>query len=186
ANGSGKTTLLKLISGLLWPAPDSGSRVYDFGRGPERDAVGALAAIQYVGHELQDRYVRLGLDFLGLDVVLSGVYGTDVPRRRPDAQERHAACETLRALGIAKLAERRLLTLSRGEQRRVLIARALAARPGALVLDEPASGLDARARADLDRLLEAVPRDVTIVVSAHSVGDLPRGLDRVLYVQRGR
>ena len=88
ANGSGKTTFLGLIAGTRWPAPDRGERVYDFGRGPQRDAVAARSEIVLVGHELQDRYARWGWNFSALEVVLSGVYRTDVPRRRPRDGER--------------------------------------------------------------------------------------------------
>jgi molybdate transport system ATP-binding protein len=129
ANGSGKSTLLGLIGGTLWPAPGRGERRYDFGAGTETDAVRARTEIVIVSHELQDRYARLGWNFTALDVVLSGVYRTDVPRRRPATEQRSRALAVLRRLGAARLAERRFLELSRGEQRRVLIARAVAFGP---------------------------------------------------------
>src|ERR671923_2264154 len=70
ANGSGKSTLLGLILGTIWPAPERGTRRYDFGAGEETDAVRARSEIVLVGHELQDRYARLGWNFTALDVVL--------------------------------------------------------------------------------------------------------------------
>ena len=143
ANGSGKSTLLGLIAGTIWPAPERGTRRYDFGGGAETDAVRARSEIVLVGHELQDRYARMAWNFTALDVVLSGIYRTDVPRRRPAAGQRERALAVLRRLGVAALAERRFLELSRGEQRRVLIARGVAFEPTILLLDEPASGLDA-------------------------------------------
>ena len=88
ANGSGKSSLLGLIAGTVWPAPGRGTRRYDFGAGAETDAVRAHSEIVLVGHELQDRYPRLSWNFTAVDVVLSGVYRTDVPRRRPSAAER--------------------------------------------------------------------------------------------------
>src|SRR5690606_32593835 len=126
--------------GSAWPAPGRGARCYDFGRGRERDAVRARLEIALVGHELQDRYARWNWNFSALDVVLSGVYRTDVPRRRPRTTERLRALGILEQLALDELADRAFLTLSRGEQRRVLIARALAFRPAVLLLDEPASG----------------------------------------------
>ncbi len=96
ANGSGKSTLLGLIAGTRWPAPGRGERRYDFGHGPETDAVRARVEIVLVGHELQDRYARLGWNFTALDVVLSGVYRTDVPtaatRHRASAAARSPSC----------------------------------------------------------------------------------------------
>ena len=65
ANGSGKSTLLGLIAGTIWPAPERGTRRYDFGDGTETDAVRARSEIVLVGHELQDRYARLELELHG-------------------------------------------------------------------------------------------------------------------------
>jgi molybdate transport system ATP-binding protein len=186
ANGSGKTTLLGLIAGTIWPAPDRGTRRYDFGAGEETDAVRARSEIVLVGHELQDRYARMAWNFTALDVVLSGIYRTDIPRRRPAAGQRERALEVLRRLGVANLAERRFLELSRGEQRRVLIARGVAFEPKVLLLDEPASGLDARARVELDAMLELVAKECTIVCAAHVPGDLPALIGRYLSIDRGR
>ena len=88
ANGSGKSTLLGLIAGTIWPAPGRGMRRYDFGAGTETDAVRARSEIVLVGHELQDRYARMAWNFTALDVVLSGIYRTDIPRRGPAAGQR--------------------------------------------------------------------------------------------------
>ena len=186
ANGSGKTTLLGLIAGTIWPAPDRGTRRYDFGAGEETDAVRARSEIVLVGPELQDRYARMAWNFTALDVVLSGIYRTDVPRRRPAAGQRERALQVLRKLGVAQLAPRPFLELSRGEQRRVLIARGVAFEPAVLLLDEPASGLDARARAELDAMLELVAAECTLVCAAHVPGDLPALIGRYLVIDRGR
>src|SRR5262245_45737608 len=186
ANGSGKSTLLGLIAGTIWPAPERGTRRYDFGFGVETDAVRARDEIVLVGHELQDRYARREWNFTALEVVLSGIYRTDVPRRRPAAGQRERALAVLRRLGVADLAARKFLELSRGEQRRVLIARGVAFEPTVLLLDEPASGLDARARFELDTMLELVARECTLVCAAHLPSDLPALVTRYLRVEGGR
>lgn len=186
ANGSGKTTFLGLVAGTIWPAPGHGERRYDFGRGTLLDAVQARREIVVASHELQDRYARWGWNFSAVDVVLSGVYRTDVPRRRPEAPERRAALAKMRELGIEHLAERRFLELSRGEQRRVLIARGIAFDPTVLLLDEPASGLDREARLELAALLERVSASIALVCTAHVEEDLPSSIDRVLRLDRGR
>ena len=186
ANGSGKSTLLGLIAGTIWPAPERGTRRYDFGAGEETDAVRARDEIVLVGHELQDRYARREWNFTALDVVLSGIYRTDVPRRRPAAGQRERALAVLRRLGVGDLAARRFLELSRGEQRRVLIARGVAFDPKVLLLDEPASGLDARARIELNAMLALVAQECTLVCAAHLPHDLPAFIDRYLHVERGR
>jgi molybdate transport system ATP-binding protein len=186
ANGSGKSTLLGLIAGTIWPAPERGTRRYDFGAGEETDAVRARNEIVLVGHELQDRYARLDWNFTALDVVLSGIYRTDVPRRRPAAGQRERALAVLQRLGVDALASRKFLELSRGEQRRVLIARGVAFEPTVLLLDEPASGLDAAARSELATLLEVVARECTLVCAAHAPDDLPRFIRRYLQVAARR
>jgi len=186
ANGSGKSTFLGLIAGTVWPTGERGTRRYDFGDGPETDAIRARSAIVLVGHELQDRYARLGWNFTALDVVLSGIYRTDVPRRRPAAGQRAQALGVLQRLGVAALAERKFLELSRGEQRRVLIARGVAFEPTVLLLDEPASGLDPAARAELTAMLEVVAADCTLVCAAHDPADLPDVISRYVRIDCGR
>jgi molybdate transport system ATP-binding protein len=186
ANGSGKTSFLNLIAGTLWPAPKRGVRTYDFGGGEQRDAVEARQRIVLVGHELQDRYARWNWNFSALDVVLSGVYRTDVPRRRPRAAERSRALSIMRQLAIAYLAERPFLELSRGEQRRVLIARGFAFEPVVLLLDEPASGVDRGARVELGTMLERIGASATLVCSAHVQSDLPPNIARILHLDHGR
>ncbi|HXS80198.1 MAG TPA: ATP-binding cassette domain-containing protein [Gammaproteobacteria bacterium] len=186
ANGSGKSTLLGLIAGTVWPAPERGLRRYDFGSGVETDAVRARDEIVLVGHELQDRYARRDWNFTALDIVLSGVYRTDVPRRRPEAGERERALDVLRRLGVEQLSTRRFLELSRGERRRVLIARGVAFGPSVLLLDEPASGLDTRARVDLGAMLELVAQECTLVCAAHLPDDLPAWIARYLSIEGGR
>jgi len=186
ANGSGKTTFLGLVAGTVWPAPGRGERRYDFGGGTAVDAVQARDEIVVASHELQDRYARWGWNFSALDVVLSGVYRTDVPRRHPEAAERESALATMRELGVAHLAQRRFLELSRGEQRRVLIARGIAFEPTVLLLDEPASGLDRAARLELAALLERIPPPIALVCSAHVEADLPASIDRIVRLDRGR
>jgi molybdate transport system ATP-binding protein len=185
ANGSGKSTFLGLIGGTIWPAPDRGARRYDFGHGELRDAVQARAEVVVVSHELQDRYARWGWNFTALDVVLSGVYRTDVPRRLPKTGEQSRSLAMMRDLGVAHLAERRFLELSRGEQRRVLIARGVAFQPTVLLLDEPASGLDAAARVELEALISNISASLTLVCTAHGEDGLPAAIDHVLRLEHG-
>jgi molybdate transport system ATP-binding protein len=186
ANGSGKSTLLGLIAGSVWPAPDRGTRRYDFGAGEETDAVRARNEIVLVGHELQDRYARLSWNFTAVEVVLSGIYRTDVPRRRPTGAERQRALVVLQRLGCDDLAKRKFLELSRGEQRRVLIARAVAFEPTVLLLDEPASGLDRASRVELAAMLGRVAAECTLVCAAHASEDLPPVIPRYLTIAGGR
>lgn len=186
ANGSGKTSFLRLVAGQLWPNAGRGTRRYDFGGELQVDAVQALGRITLVGHELQDRYTQLKWNFLAREVVLSGIFRTDVPRRDPEPGELERAARILDELGLTHLAQRPFLELSRGEQRRVLIARGLGFEPEVLILDEPAAGLDNRARQRLSETIDSISAHTTVMCSYHDASDLPRSINRMLRLDNGR
>ena len=185
-NGSGKSTLLALIAGRRWPAPGRGSRVYDFGNGPERDAVTARECITLLGHELQEIYVARHWNFAARDIVRSGLTRTDIPQRNPDSAQLERARILLEALELGHLASRRFLSLSRGEQRRVLIARALGFEPALLLLDEPASGLDGRSRTGLDTTLRRATETTQLIIATHRLDELPDFITNTARISGGR
>jgi tungstate transport system ATP-binding protein len=173
-NGAGKTTLLRLLAGL--DAPTAGKVEID--GVPMRNAGFGLR--RQVGYATQRpgllsttviRNVELPLRWRGLD--------------RPT--RRNAALAALKRLKVARLADRKALSLSGGEAQRVSLARALALEPRLLLLDEPAAGLDAEARrAFFDDLEPALSGGATTVVHvSHRAEEALRLADQVMVLVDG-
>jgi molybdate transport system ATP-binding protein len=186
-NGAGKTQLLKLVSGAVWPNPGKELRRYRL-RGEAFDQpAGVLEEIAYVGAERQDRYEHYEWNFLARDVVGTGITRTDIPVRALTSSEARRVEALFRKLDIGALAQRRFLTLSYGERRLVLIARALASRPKLLLLDEVANGLDASNHARLMRWLAGTGTSaMPWVFATHRSPDVPDSMTHLLELQQGR
>jgi molybdate transport system ATP-binding protein len=187
-NGAGKTQLLKMISGAVWPKPTGrGGRTYRLA-GERCDAPAGVAdEIAYVGAERQDRYEHYDWNFRAGEVVGTGLHRTDIPMHALTGAEVRRVEGLLTRLGVAHLAERRFLTLSYGERRLVLIARALASRPKLLLLDEVANGLDVRNRERLQRWLSTTARStMPWVFATHRREDVPDVMTHLLELERGR
>ena len=188
ASGAGKTQLLKILAGDVWPddAPHA-SRRYRFGGEWHDEPAAVRDELAWLGPERQDRYERYGWNHPALDVVGTGLHRTDIPLHRLSAAAR-ARCRALLArAGIARLASRRFLSLSYGERRLVLLARALAWRAAVLLLDEVATGLDEANRGRLYRVLDGpLGKATTWVCSAHRPEDIPPGATRLLWLDAGR
>jgi molybdate transport system ATP-binding protein len=187
-NGAGKTQLLKILSGDLWPTPTRAGvarRTYRASRHTV-DLLDAKSRMAYVGGERQDKYARYEWNLSVRDVVATGLKQTDLllaPLTRDQARRVNAM---LRECGIARLAPRKFLSLSYGEKRLTLLARALAQNPDWLLLDEVYNGLDAACRRRVDGVLEAAcRRGQSWVATAHRAADVPRGTRRLIELSGG-
>lgn len=188
ANGAGKTQLLKLVAGNVWPTPRPDTVRAWLWRG-ERHAVPLEVKdeIGYVGPERQDRYERYGWNHSVEQIVGTGLYRTDIPLDPLTRADRRTIAALLDRLGLGALAGRGFLTLSYGERRLTLLARALAARPSLLLLDELLNGLDAARRAAALSWLARTRRSaLPWVLSTHRVEDVPPGATHALVLERGR
>jgi len=186
-NGAGKTQLLKLVSGAVWPKPGPGTRRYRVHGEVFDTPAGVADEIAYVGAERQDRYEHYEWNFRAREIVGTGLHRTDIPMQELTPAENRRAAGLLGRLGIAQLSERRFLTLSYGERRLVLIARALASRPRLLLLDEVANGLDARNHARFLAWLAGTARSsMPWVFATHRHGDVPAVMTHLLELDRGR
>jgi molybdate transport system ATP-binding protein len=137
-----------------------------------------------VSPELQARH---RFDATGEAVVLSGFQGAIGLAEEPTERERALARDAMARLGVAHLASRHVLTLSYGELRKLLVARALAPTPSALLLDEPLAGLDPSSRAWVNRTVAAAcDAGAALVTVTHHADELPPGIERILSLCGGR
>jgi iron complex transport system ATP-binding protein len=144
-----------------------------------------------VSADVHDRFVHGNSNgtITGLDAVLSGFFasqGVFAYQRVSDAMRRQATA-ALESIDAAHLAAATLDTMSTGEARRVLIARALVHKPQALVLDEPTRGLDLVARHHfMERVRGIAQRGTTILLVTHHVDEIVPEIARVILLRRGR
>jgi molybdate transport system ATP-binding protein len=187
-NGSGKSTLLRLLRGDQWLDHRlPGRRTYHVPEDPQVSPIGARERMAPCGPEDQDAYARRELDLPVEAVIRSGLDGALYPAEGPTPARRARVASAAAALGVEPLLRRAFLSLSRGEARKVLVARALAPAPDVLLLDEVCDGLDAPARAALLPRLAAVAAAGTAVVTAvHRAEELFDGIERVLWLEGGR
>ncbi|MGO9990039.1 MAG: ATP-binding cassette domain-containing protein [Steroidobacteraceae bacterium] len=186
-NGSGKTQLLKLLAADVWPTPTGRERrEYRIGR-REVDVIEAKPHIAYIGAELQDKYARYGWNLAVRDLIATGLHRTDLLLSPVTAVQRRRIDSTLRACGLTRLAARRFSSLSYGQQRLALLARALVQAPDWLLLDEFYNGLDSQYRGRIDRVLDAArAAGRSWIASAHRAADVPRGTDGIIELRAGR
>jgi molybdate transport system ATP-binding protein len=183
-NGSGKTTLLKLLRGD-YPPDLGGKRVYDFGDGPQESPLGLRKRIGLVSSDMQDFYFLHAARTLGRSVILAGFFDTPLLYQDTSAEQEAAVDEVLELLGIEDLASCAMGTLSTGQVRKILIARALAPWPDIVLLDECLEGLDIASQGEVLTLLEKAAERTTLVCAAHRMADIPCGIDRTIVMEAG-
>jgi ABC-2 type transport system ATP-binding protein len=172
-NGAGKTTLIGAVCGLVRPTAGS---MRAFGHDMATDWRSARARIGLVPQELAtdmfepvERAVAYSRGLFGLP---------------PSAEHIE---QVLRSLSLWEKRKDRIMTLSGGMKRRVLIAKALAHEPDLLFLDEPTAGVDVELRRDMWRLIGAMrERGVTIILTTHYIEEAEEMADRVGIIRKGR
>jgi ABC-2 type transport system ATP-binding protein len=171
-NGAGKTTLINIICGIVTP---TSGRVLAAGHDIVRDYRAARALIGLVPQELTTE----AYETVWATVSFSrGLFG-----RAPDP----AYVESLlRDLSLTDKRDSRIMTLSGGMKRRVMIAKALSHEPEILFLDEPTAGVDVELRRDMWNLVRGLrERGVTIILTTHYIEEAEEMADRVGVIHRG-
>jgi iron complex transport system ATP-binding protein len=189
-NGSGKSSLIRVLTLEDRPrAANDGSAVLRFFGREHWDIEELRARIALVSGDL-DAGFGLGTSggrVSGEDVALSGLLGSHGVffHHVVTTSMRERARAALRRVEAEHLADKPLNQMSAGERRRVLIARALVARPEALLLDEPTSGLDLVARQRFMESVRELAAGTTIILVTHHVDEIIPETKRVILLQRG-
>lgn len=183
-NGSGKSTLVKVIAGDLRAYAGKGKVTI---QGRERwNLFEVRSVLGIVSNDLQTD-LKHGVS--GLDLVLSGFFGSygvvDPKEITQDMEDR--ANEALALVEAAHLRKRTYGELSSGEARRIMIARALAHRPEALLLDEPTTSLDVKATHEFLQLVRRLAQSgIGVILVTHHLEDIVPEIGRVVLLKKGR
>lgn len=181
-NGSGKSTLVKLLTKEIEPVWRETPPVLFMGQ-PDPSEETLIETVGLVSTDVQERMMVHRTVF---DIVLGGFFGSvGVPFHIGASDEQvEQARKAIREIGIPSLSERNMLTLSTGQARRALIARALINGPALLIFDEPTSGLDPEGAWNMRQSLSALAKaGHTILVITHNVSDIMPEFDRVVMLQ---
>ncbi|MFN3704827.1 MAG: ATP-binding cassette domain-containing protein [Thermoflexales bacterium] len=196
-NGAGKSTFLRLLRGEIWPAPvHGGTRIYALDGKPTQSPIGVERHIGLVSAEQQQQLWRqhsrryrddFSTTITVEQLVFTGLLHTELPTRSPRPAERKQVGLALERVGMTHMAAAPFDSLSQGQMRRALIARALVAQPRLLLLDEIGVGLDAPTRQALYALIQQLAEQgVTILMSSHRGDEFIPAISNILELREGR
>ncbi len=184
-NGCGKSTLILTMTCQIYPIVCPGMRVRIFGR-DRWDLTELRKHFGVVGADLPGERTAVTT---GLDAVIAGFFSASTlwPNLHVTEAMRERAAEALERMEASHLAAQRVGTMSAGEKRRIVIARALVHRPRQLLLDEPSNALDLAAQRELRETLRRLAREGTgLVLVTHHLGDILPEIARIVLMRGGR
>ena len=177
-NGSGKTTLLRTVLGLI---PRSSGSVLVQGTPVEK--LSDWRGIGYVPQRSQLNVASATVQ----EIVTSGRLAHRKPFRPLGGADKAAINEALEAVRLTSKAGLEMGILSGGQRQRAMIARALASKPAAILLDEPLAGLDVRSQDELAVVLNHLKEDGTaLLIVLHELGPVEKFIDRAIVLREGR
>lgn len=183
-NGSGKTSLLNIVTGYHFPSQGQ-VRVLEteFGRGSIRDLRKEIGFVSSSLNQFLASFNRQRVE----GVVISGKFASVGIYEEVTEADYRLADDILADLNLTYLKGQFFRTLSQGESRRVLIARALMAEPRLLILDEPCSGLDILAREQVLDLMESISqRDCQLIYVTHYLEEITETITHALLIRDGQ
>ena len=182
-NGSGKSTLLSLVCADNPQSYACDISLFGNQRGSGETIWEIKKRIGYVSPEMHRSYQR---NLPTINVVASGLKDTVGLYVRPNEKEKEICRKWMRVFCIEHLSERSFTTLSSGEQRMALVARAFVKSPELLILDEPLHGLDNNNRKLVRNIIEAYCQDPekTLIMVTHYEEELPKCINKKIYLQR--
>jgi len=191
-NGCGKSSLIRAIARQDYPVHRAGEPAPIQVLGRDRwDVFELRAQLGIVSADLHQAFLTAGGGGRrsGMEVVLSGFFASQgtFSHQQVTPRMRERAVQALALVAAEHLADKRIEELSTGEARRILIARALAPTPRALLLDEPTTGLDLVARQHFLEMLQALARQGrTLLLVTHHIEEILPQIQRVILLKEGR
>ncbi|EWG11136.1 ABC transporter ATP-binding protein [Cytobacillus firmus] len=185
-NGSGKTTILQMITGYLWP---NGGQVSVLGNLYGKTNIPELRkSIGWVSTSLDDKFQFRPSDS-ALEIVLSGKFASIGLYQEITQQDLDKAKDLMHQFNIGHVQNQTLTSLSQGEKRKAMIARALMASPKLLILDEPCNGLDIYSKEELLASIEkmaAQPDGPTILYVTHHIEEIVPSISHTMLLKDGK
>lgn len=183
ANGSGKSTLMRLIQSEIHPRFDKNTTKELFGKSRYslfelRDKIGVIS------NDLHNFFYDKASFLTGYEVIQSGFYSSFGIFKYQDftEEQHHKVSQTLEFLEIGHLKEKKVSSMSTGELRKCIIARALIHDPQAFILDEPTVGLDIKAQINFLNMLQKLARQSSIILVTHHLEEIFEEISKVALI----
>jgi len=180
-NGSGKTTLLEIVNGYEFPTKGSVEVL-----GSTYGRVDLREVRKRIGYISQSLLEKLTLRDPLWETVATGAYANLRFYQEIEPEVKEAALERLERFGLIRLKDHPLGTLSQGERKKALLARALMGKPDIVVLDEPCAGLDLYQRENYLEVVESIAKEATLIYVTHHMEELVPSISHVALLRDGR